>query len=165
MTLSPAPLHDPLEEARRLGLDFTIADLARRMGMNERVLAHQLNPEQEFHKLGLATAIAMTEITNDNRILQAWAAARGCVCVPVPRITASEDELLDMCLGLDVAHGDFGKRLITARRDGVIDAGEFKALTQLLHRLMAQAASIQGDLAGQVRERPADYRVQRGSER
>jgi len=150
----PPGLLDPLEAARRLGHDVGIADLARKMGMNERVLAHQLNPEQEGHKLGLQTAIAMTELSNDNRILEAWAAARGRVCIPVPNAQASDEELLDECLGLDVAHGDFGRHLIDARRDGVIDACEFQVATQLLHRVMAQAASIQSDLAGQVRAIP-----------
>lgn len=152
--MTPSP-NDPLEAARRLGLDFGIAALARKMGRHVQVLSHQLNPEQEGHHLSLATAIAMTDLTNDERILQAWAAERGKLLVAVPVAAANEDELLDQVLELDELHGDFARNLHSARKDGVIDPSEFKLLSQLLHRVMVHAATLQGAVGSQVRSIPA----------
>lgn len=145
---------DPLEAARRLGHDHGIARLARLMGMNERTLAHQLNPEQDGHRLGLGTAIAMTELTGDEAILDAWAALRGKTVVAMPPLTASEDELLDDVLALDDLQGEFARALKGARADGVIDPTEYRLLAQVLHRMAGQTAKLRGQIGSQVREKP-----------
>lgn len=146
--------HDPLEAARRLGHDHGIATIARKLGRNPQVLSHQLNPEAEQHHLGLATAIAMTELTNNECILESWAALRGKVLVALPAGTASEEELLDDVLGLDSLHGDFAKQLIEARKDGVIDSKEYDVLVLLLRRVIQRAANLEKGIGSQVRDRP-----------
>lgn len=147
--------HDPLEAARAMARRFGIERLARLLGRHPQVLRNQLNPEQEGHQLALATAVAMTDVLDDNAILVAWAASRGFVMVKVPTGSATEEELLDDVLELEEHHGDFAKTLRTARADGVIDESEVKALVSLLRRVIAQAATLERGVTSQVREVPA----------
>lgn len=150
------PLQDPLEIARRIAMDFRggIAALARRLGRHEKVLAHQLNPEAEGHHLGLATAIAITDLADDDGILDAWAALRGKVLVSLPEAASGDEELLDDVLELEENHGDFARALRAARADGVIDAREHLALVTLLRKVMSQAATLERGVGAQVREIP-----------
>lgn len=151
-----AVIQDPLEAARRLAYDFKggIAALARLLGRNPQVLAHQLNPEQEHHNLGLATAIAMTEAADDERILDAWAAQRGKVVIALPEGSVGEEELFDEVLKLGVLQGDFANQLVKARSDGVIDPTENLVLVALLRRFQQQTANIEQGIGAQVRSLP-----------
>lgn len=153
---SGVQLQDPLEVARRIAMDHPggIAAIARKLGRHEKVLAHQLNPEAEGHHLGLATAIAITELTGDDGILCAWAALRGQVLVAVPAGAVGEEELLDDVLQLEENHGEFARVLRSARSDGVIDEREHQALVALLRKIMSQSATLERGVGAQVRQIP-----------
>lgn len=75
---------NPLQAAREIARSFPggAAALAKRLKRNSTTFSHELCPPAgSLAKLGLATAIAMTEEANDDRILFAWAVSRGYACV------------------------------------------------------------------------------------
>ena len=76
---------NPIQAAALVAKDFPggIAALARRLTKkNPTTLAHELKPPVgSLAKLGLMTAVEMTEAANDDRILFAWAVSRGYACV------------------------------------------------------------------------------------
>lgn len=156
MSRTPVVIHDPLEAARRVAQDYPggIAALARKLGRNPQVLAHQLNPEQEHHNLGLATAVAMTDAAEDERILDSWAALRGKVLVSVPDGSVGDEELFDSVLLLDQLKGDFAQHLVNARRDGVIDPAEHMVLVSVLRKVQQQTANLEQGVGAQVRRLP-----------
>jgi len=61
---------DVLVAAYLLGKSHNISKLARLMGKGETVLANKLNPECDSHHLNLGEAVAVTELTDDNAILE-----------------------------------------------------------------------------------------------
>ena len=71
-------LSDPIDAAYQLSRRYNITDLAKLMG-NKRptTLNNKFNPACEDHHLTLSEAMAVTELTGDNAILQAWALSRG----------------------------------------------------------------------------------------
>ena len=68
---------DVLWAAYLLGQHHNISEIARLLGKGPTVLANKLNHECDSHHLNLGEAVAVTEITGDNRILEAWAASQG----------------------------------------------------------------------------------------
>lgn len=165
MSTDTTVIQDPLEAARRLGLDYGVEKFARAMHCNAQVLRNQLNPEQEQHNLGLARAMAMTDIADNDIILAAWAAHRGKVLIQIPDGSLSDDELMDDILKLDDHHGDFAKTLRAARQDGVIDPAEHRILVLLLRKIMAQAATLEHGVGSQVREVPPVATISGGGKR
>lgn len=74
--------------------------LARLLKKSPTTLAHEVNPPAgSMAKLGLATAVQLTEATNDDRILHAWAEARGyrLVRAHVPANDSHGDLLQAVC--------------------------------------------------------------------
>ena len=92
-------LSDPIEAAYQLSRRYNITDLAKLMG-NKRptTLNNKFNPACEDHHLTLSEAMAVTELTGDNAILQAWALARGHTLVALPDSTVTEEELADQVM-------------------------------------------------------------------
>jgi hypothetical protein len=81
-----------LQAAAVVGKEFPggIAALAKRIKRNPTTLAHELTPPGgSTAKLGLATAVEMTDAADDDRILFAWAVSRGYTCV---RLVASKPD-------------------------------------------------------------------------
>lgn len=61
-------------------------------------LCHEVDPpEGSKAKLGMLTAVEITEITNDDRMLIAWAESRGYACVPVKTQKRHADLLGAVC--------------------------------------------------------------------
>ncbi|MGL6556969.1 phage regulatory CII family protein [Aeromonas dhakensis] len=89
---------DVLLAAYLLGKSHNISEIARLMGKGETVLANKLNPDCDSHHLNLGEAVAITELTGDNRILEAWAASRGKALVDLPAGVVSDDDLVEQVL-------------------------------------------------------------------
>ena len=70
------------------------------------MLANKMNPDCDSHHLNLGEAVAVTELAEDNRILEAWAAGRGLMLVARPHGSVSDDELVEQVL---LAQSVFGK--------------------------------------------------------
>ncbi|HAU4930549.1 phage regulatory CII family protein [Aeromonas hydrophila] len=125
-TLSKPSVSRPnvLVAAYLLGKDHNISEIARLMGKGENVLANKLNPDCDSHHLNLGEAVAITELTGDNRILDAWAASRGKALVDLPAGVVSDDDLVEQVLLAQSVFGKLMQSIHDARADGVIDRME-----------------------------------------
>lgn len=147
--------HGPLDAAYQLGQNHNASDIARKLGISPVVLGNKLNPHQEFHKLSLGEAVAITELTDDNVILEAWCHQRGGVFVKIPDIAAGDEELADQMMKLNERLGTSMCELRTARQDGIIDPVEFEKIKDSLMNTVSEALTLKNMIRDQVREFPA----------
>lgn len=148
-------LSDPIDAAYQLSRRYNMTDMAKLMGCKRpTTLNNKFNPQCEDHHLTLSEAMAVTELTGDNAIVQAWALARGHVLVALPDTTVTEEELADqvMLVG-EVVAAVFGE-LREARQDGVIDPLERQAITAAVHRAIKELLSLNESVGSQVRPFP-----------
>ncbi|WP_139462669.1 phage regulatory CII family protein [Aeromonas veronii] len=122
-TLNPGSVlrTDVLAAAYLLGQASNISDLARKLGKSPVVLANKMNPDCDSHHLNLGEAVAVTELADDNRILEAWVAGRGLMLVARPNGAVSDDELVEQVLLAQSVFGKLMQAIHDARVDGVID--------------------------------------------
>ena len=122
-TLNPGSVlrTDVLAAAYLLGQASNISDLARKLGKSPVVLANKMNPDCDSHHLNLGEAVAVTELADDNRMLDAWAAGRGLMLVARPKGSVSDDELVEQVLLAQSVFGKLMQAIHDARVDGVID--------------------------------------------
>lgn len=144
--------HCPLDAAYLLGKRHNASDLARKLGISPNVLGNKLNPDQDFHKLSLGEAVAVTEITNDNAILEAWCLQRGGVFVKLPSEIVSDEELSDQLMRVSEELGSALGEIRHAREDGIIDHSEFERIKTKLMQTVTEALALKEVVADQVRE-------------
>lgn len=142
----------PLDAAYQLGLDHNASDVARKLGISPVVLGNKLNPHQEFHKLSLGEAVAITDITGDDRILEAWARSRNFALVKIPGAVSCDEELSDQLMKLNEVLGSALGEIRQARQDGVIDPVEFNKIKDKLVLLITESLALENVLQDQVRE-------------
>ncbi|MEO3879291.1 phage regulatory CII family protein [Rheinheimera fenheensis] len=154
-TLKPAAVPQcPQVAAYLLGKRHNASDLARKLGISPNVLGNKLNPDQEFHKLSLGEAVAITELTDDNGILEAWAQQRGGVFVKLPEEVACDEELSDQLMRVSEELGSALGEIRNARADGVIDREEFERIKAKLMNTITEALALETVVAVQVRDLP-----------
>lgn len=154
-TLKQIPVSQcPLDAAYLLGKRHNASDLARKLGVSPNVLGNKLNPDQEFHKLSLGEAVAITELTDDNAILEAWAQQRGGVFVRLPESAACDEELSDQLMRVSEELGAALGEVRAARADGVIDPVEFEKIKDRLLATVTEALALKTVIKTQVREIP-----------
>lgn len=149
----------PMEAAYQLGKANNASELARKLGISPVVLANKLNPHQEFHRLTLGEAVAITELSNDDRILESWAHSRGCVLVHVPDVVGCDEELSDQLMKLSEEMGDAMGEIRQARSDGVITPDEFEAIKTKLMSMVREAVALKTMVKGQVRDLPVSRKA------
>jgi hypothetical protein len=109
--------------------------LARRMGVHEQVLRNKVCPTTDSHKLNLREAVAMMDLSNDDRILEVLAELRG--------YTLSRKELPDAAsiveavLSTNTEQGDVSRAIRDAISDGKITEQERSAITAQIHKAHA----------------------------
>jgi len=101
--------------------------LAPRIPMPGAVLRNKVNPNNTTHHLSLAEAVRITDITDDERILEAWARHRGKVLidVPAPENCADADVIELMAKTWDT-HGAIGREVNETFADGRVEQHEVK---------------------------------------
>lgn len=144
--------HCPLDAAYLLGKRHNASDVARKLGISPNVLGNKLNPDQDFHKLSLGEAVAITEITEDNAIVEAWCQQRGGVFVKLPSASSCDEELSDQLMKLSEALGSALGEIRHAREDGIIDHSEFLLIKEKLMQTITEALALNEVVADQVRE-------------
>lgn len=149
--------HDPMAAAASLTDDHNISALARLIGKSEKTLAAKLNndPEYEHHNLHLAEAVAVTELTGDERILKAWANSRGYSLVKIPEANATDDEFSDLLLKIQESGGAVATAILKARQDGVINELEYAGI----HRKILAAIELHMQLDGEIKSQVREYGV------
>ncbi|MGN5127391.1 phage regulatory CII family protein [Aeromonas sp. 30P] len=145
---------DVLLAAYLLGKDNNISELARLMGKGETVLANKMNPECDSHHLNLGEAVAVTEITGDNRILEAWATSRGKALVDLPAGVVSDDDLVEQVLLAQAVFGKLMQAIHDARADGVIDRVEHSQIERIGTQAAEHVLGLISTTASNVRNLP-----------
>lgn len=156
-TLSKPSVSRPnvLVAAYLLGKDHNISEIARLMGKGETVLANKLNPDCDSHHLNLGEAVAITELTGDNRILKAWAASRGKALVDLPTGVVSDDDLVEQVLLAQSVFGKLMQSIHDARADGVIDRMEHGQIERIGTQAAEHVLGLIRTTAVNVRTLPA----------
>lgn len=144
-----------LDAAYNVGEDYKdggTAGLARRMDCNPTTLSHELRGTGTA-KLGLKTAVKMSVLTRDTRILQAFAAECGHMLVPLPELLdLSTDDCIQRLGAASEKFGRIASQTCGALADGEVNANELAAfrrakgeLMNTIHQLdLAMAAKHEG---------------------
>src|SRR5690606_1462296 len=106
--------------------------LGPRVGISPGVLRNKVNPNNETHHLTFAEAQRVVDITDDERMLRAWAHSRGLLLIKAPDgdHSASDISVLEAVVETGVAHGQFMQSIHTALADGKVDSAEIEAINQ-----------------------------------
>lgn len=143
---------DVLVAAQQLGHRHNISELARLLGKSQVILANKLNPDCDGNHLNLGEAVAITELSDDNGILDAWAASRGKVLVDIPEGMTTDEELADLVMIVSESVAQVFSAYREARRDGVIEWRERQAIGQCVRGAIRDLLSLDAEIGGQVRE-------------
>lgn len=108
-----------------------LSALARKMGMVEQTLRNKVCPTTDSHKLNLREALAIMEITGDDRILEVIAEQRGYTLERKALPDASS--IVAAVLSSDAEHGDVSREIMAAIQDGKITPAERAAIAKQIH--------------------------------
>ena len=101
--------------------------LAPRLGMSAAVLRNKVNTNTTTHHLTLAEAVRMVDLTEDDRILRAWANHRGAVLISLPRNEIVSDQaVMEHMAATWKTHGEVGTQISKALEDGHMDRYELR---------------------------------------
>lgn len=115
--------------------------LAPRLDKSPSTLGHECKPGYPGAKLGLVTAVRMSVLAQDRRILNAFAAEMGCVVVPTSAPALPDLQAL-MALGaLASAFAEVVQEATAAMADGRVSDNE-------LHRLEREGGDLLVALQG-----------------
>ncbi|MEM5371332.1 phage regulatory CII family protein [Paraburkholderia azotifigens] len=117
--------------------------LAPRLGMSAAVLRSKVDPNKDTHKLTLQEAVRITDVTDDERILEAWLAERNAVMVKLPDLTEAPDneEILERFMRLTVQYGALAKSYSDATADGEVndeEMADMERIGALIHRAVEE---------------------------
>ncbi len=146
----------PLAAAASITDDFNVSELARLIGKSEKTLAAKLTNDTDTHHLNLAEAVAITELTNDERILKAWALGRNKVLFPLPQTGLTDDEFSDVLLTVQEASGQLASSIRKARADGVITEKDYADIHMSTATAIEKLLQLDAELKAQVRDWGAD---------
>lgn len=141
---------DVMQAAFNVAEDFRpghTAGLALAIGKNPTTLAHELK-ETGGAKLGLLTAVKITKYTGDLRVLLAFAAECGQMCVPLPTGLALDAD--DCMRAMSETGREFGELCqqvcLSLGNDGQISNNELERIQREGGELMAALQSLMGTL-------------------
>lgn len=116
--------------------------LGPRVGKSGVTLAHEVN-RTGTAKLGLATAVSVTVLSQDFRILEAYAAECGRFTLPLPEVLQQGDDSVLARLGDMLREQSHVVNEVTlASADGVYTPNEIKRCTREVGELIATATRL-----------------------
>ena len=121
--------------------------LSPRLGMSAAVLRNKVNPNNTTHHLSLREAQKLTAITNDARLLKAFAQDTGRVVLDAPTqddSTASDMAVLELVAAVGGTQGDLFTVIYQALADGKLTEAE-------LQRIKSAGGTAQGRIAALIR--------------
>ena len=144
---------DPIEAVYQLGRRYNITQMARLMSCKRpSTLINKFNPACEGHHLTLSEAIAVTELTNDNAIIPAWALSRGQMLVDMPEGAVSDEDLVDQVLLAQAIFGQLMQTIHGARSDGIVDRLEQSEIDSIGRSVAQHVLSLIATTGANVRE-------------
>ncbi len=124
--------------------------LGPRVGISAAVLRNKVNPNNETHHLTLSEAQRIVDITDDDRMLRAWAHARGFLLVKAPEGSDCDMSVLEAVVETGVAHGQWMQAIHSALADGKVDTSEVQAIKAAKRALQTAAATATQRVEGMV---------------
>ena len=106
--------------------------LARTMGMHDQVLRNKVCPTTDSHKLNLREAVAMMDITNDDRILFVLAEMRGYVLER--KALPDAKSIVSAVLDSAAEHGDVSRAISEAIADHKLTEAEKANIAQHIRK-------------------------------
>lgn len=149
----------PLAAAASITDDFNVSELSRLMGKSEKTLAAKLSNDVDTHHLNLAEAIAITELTGDERILKAWALGRDKILFQIPSTGLTDDEFADVLLTVQEASGQLAATVRRARADGIISEKDYADIHRSTVTAIEKLLQLDAELKAQVRAWGSDTDV------
>lgn len=149
----------PMAAAASLVGDHNISDIARKIGVGEKILINKLNENCDSHHLNLQQAVAIGDVTGDHRILNAWAYSLGKTVIDLPDVGLSDEEVADQVLKLQETIGDFAKTFRLARQKGVITQSDFDAIQKNTLSIISTALQLNAEIEQMVRPDPNEPAV------
>lgn len=129
-----------LDAAYNVGEDYKdggTAGLARRIGRNPTTLTHELT-RTGTAKLGLADAVKMSVLSRDLRVLHAYAASCGQMCVPLPEsIDMQGDDVLKALADSSREFAELCQETCADMADGEISDNELARIDRERGELIA----------------------------
>jgi len=123
------------------------------LGMSRDALENRIY-ERKGQGLRVDTALQMQAFSGVADFAQAVAFEAGGVFLRLPSVLPGEDEVLDEFLALVSQNGRLAQILSDARRDGVIEPGEFEVLEREAQKVHALLARLLATIKNQVRDVP-----------
>lgn len=118
------------------------ASLAPRVGKNPATLCHEVTGHGTA-KLGLETALKLSVLTGDTRILNVIAAHCGCLVLPmVHQDDLDGDEVMARLGRTAKEFGDFVSEVATDARDGRINTNELRRIEREWSELVSAGQSL-----------------------
>lgn len=121
------------------------AALARMLNKDQSTLARELRGDPGS-KLGLETAVHLTVLTKDPRILSAFASMAGYMLVPLPSAasTAAGAESMEHLARMATEFGDVARVFSQSMADGVVSDNELADMRHEVGQLMVAAQDAMG---------------------
>lgn len=142
----------PMAAAASFTDDHNVSDIARTMGKNPKTLIAKLSNDVDTHQLTLAEAVAITDITQDERIIKAWANGNGRVLFSLPTPGMTDEEFSDLLLINQQRGGALASSILTARMDGVITETEYAGIHEHILTAIEGLLQLDQEIKSQVRE-------------
>jgi hypothetical protein len=103
------------------------------MPMPGAVLRNKVNLNNTTHHLTLAEAVRMTDLTDDERILEAWARHRGKVLMDIPAPeNCSDGEVIELMSESMKTFGDIGAAITDTFSDGRVESHEARRVRDVI---------------------------------
>lgn len=124
--------------------------LGPRVGISPAVLRNKVNPNNDTHHLTFAEARRIAALTDDVRMLKAWANEAGFLLVKAPESCSNECDMsvLEQMAGFMVACGGFGAEIHASLADGKITKEEIGKVEDKAREVMRSAAEIKQRMEG-----------------
>lgn len=140
-----------LDAAHALALEYDggCESLAPRIGMSAHVLRNKVNPNNKTHHLTLAEAVRMSDLANDDRILEAWARERGKVLIELPEAENCADaDVIELMAKTWETNGDIGREVNAIFADGRVESQEVQRLKDRVWKHVRTVFGLTGRIAG-----------------
>lgn len=127
--------------------------LAARLDMSAAVLRNKVNPNCDTHHLTLREAVRITALTDDPRILQAFAQDTGRVALESPCAAdeqPSDMAVLEMVVAVMAGQGDLGAVIHRALADNHLSPTEFGQIEDVANAFQRKIAALMRRLQGMV---------------
>lgn len=118
--------------------------LAVRMGKRESTLRGKVCPTTDEHKLTLREALAMMELTGDDRILHVMAESRGYTLQR--KALPDAQSLVSAVLDADAEHGDIAQQIRAAISDGKLTEAEKADITREIDQAEAALEALRSTI-------------------